>query len=124
MNSKPLPDNIDQLIDQALSAAPEFDIPASFADRVVARIERQIAWRQLLLDFGLKVLVVVGVLVVLGGTLFWANMDKSLQSIEWLSFFTRNLVPIGEVVLATFFTFFVDQVVLKYFMHRRSSVQL
>ena len=124
MNSKPLPDNIDQLIDQALSAAPEFDIPASFADRVVARIECQIAWHQLLLDFGLKVLVVIGVLVVLGGTLFWANMDKSLQSIEWLSFFTRNLVPIGEVVLATFFTFFVDQVVLKYFMHRRSSVQL
>ncbi|HUW07912.1 MAG TPA: hypothetical protein VMW01_16860 [Williamwhitmania sp.] len=124
MNSKSLPDNLDQLIDQALSAAPEFDIPASFADRVVARIERQIAWRQLLLDFGLKVLVVVGVLIVLGGTLFWANMDKSLQSIEWLSFFTHNLVPIGEVVLATFFTFFVDQVVLKYFMHRRSSIQL
>jgi len=119
MNSKSLPDNFDQLIDQALSADPEFDIPALFAEKVVTRLERQLAWRQVLLDFGLKVLVVIGVLAVLCGTLYWANADKSLQNIEWFSFFIHNLVPISEAVMATFFTFFVDQVVLRYFMNRR-----
>ena len=114
------PDKIDHIIDDALSTPPELSMPDTFTERFMQRLEKRIALRNVLFDFGLKVMVLVGVVLILAVVFFIINWDKKLENIVLVNFLLENIVPISMVLIGVAFTFFIDQVLLRYFSRRHN----
>jgi len=108
-------ENLDQLIDKALSTPPEWEMPDTFTERFMQRLEKRIALRDILFDFGLKALILFGVIFVLAVVLYLTNWDKPLNEIVLVRSILENIVPISMFLVGVVFTFFIDQVLLRYF---------
>ncbi len=122
MEKHNFPIDIDQQIAHALSTPPAFEMPDTFTERFMQRLEKRIAIRDILFDFGLKALVLVGVLAVLAIVLYIVNWDKKAEEIVLVRFLLENIVPISMILIGVAFTFFIDQVLLRYFARKRNLV--
>ncbi|MDP4189094.1 MAG: hypothetical protein Q8907_08050 [Bacteroidota bacterium] len=118
MQSNNKPDDLDKWIDEAIRTAPDIDIPDSFCDKLVSKVEKRMAWQRLIVDFGMKVLLIIFALAILGLTLFFSFQSKSGSDKEIVAFLSHNCLLISEILLCLTFTFFVDQVVMK-FLNRK-----
>ncbi len=113
------PRNIDQEIDSALSTPPGFEMSNTFTERFMQRLEKRIAIRDIMFDFGLKTLVLTGALIVLAVVFYFLSWDKKAEEIALVRFLLENIIPISMVLIGVAFTFIIDQVLLRYFLRRR-----
>ena len=120
MEKHNFPIDIDQQIAHALSTPPAFEMPDTFTERFMQRLEKRIALRSILVDFGLKVLVLVGVLLVFAAVSYVINWGKKPEEIMPVNFLLENIVPVSMVLVGVAFTFFIDQVLLRYFLRRHN----
>lgn len=114
MQSNNKPDDLDKWIDEAIRTAPDIDIPDSFCDKVVSKVERRLAWQRLIVDFGMKVMLVIFALAILGLTLFFSSQSNGGSNKEIIAFLSHHGLLISELLLCLAFTFFIDQVVMKF----------
>jgi hypothetical protein len=116
MEMKDFKENIDNLIDDSLRQPPDFIIPASFTDDLVKKIEKHLAWKELLSEFGIKAgLVVAALLIMVICLIFPAKNDP----VPWLEWIARNRFIVSGLIGVVMFTVLFDQILLK-FMFRRN----
>ena len=114
---KDLKESIDSMIDDSLRQPPDFDIPASFTDDLVKKLEKQLAWKELLSEFGLKAgLVLAALLIMVGCLIFPAKNDP----IPWIDWIARNRFMVTGLIGVVMFTLLFDQILLK-FMFRKTG---
>jgi hypothetical protein len=106
---------LDDLMDEAFSSFPALNMPDGFTDRLIRRVERKLIWQTLLTEFGLKVGIIAGTLAVLVAAFFLlsGNGKPALYHI-----ILSNWQFVAALVIAVFFTFLFDQVLLKYLFSR------
>lgn len=112
---KDLKDNLDGRIDDALRQPPDFIIPVSFTGNLVKRLEKQLAWKELLSEFGIKIALVAGALIVLLICLIFPAKNDPLPWIDWIA---RNRFTVAGLIGVGMFTVIIDQFLLK-FMFRK-----
>lgn len=118
MEKKELRDELDPIIDDILRVPPDLMIPDSFTDDLVKKLERQIYWRELLSEFGIKIALAAGALIILMICLiFPARYDPR----PWIDWILRNGLWISGLVGIVIFTILFDQILLKYMLrtHKR-----
>ncbi len=110
-------EDIDSMIDDSLRQPPDFIIPASFTDKLVKKLEKQLAWKDLLSEFGIKTgLVVAALVVMLICLIFPAKNDP----VPWLDWIARNRFIVTGLIGVLMFTILFDQILLK-FMFRKTG---
>lgn len=108
-------DKLDGMLEDALHRPPDFFIPDSFTDDLVKRLEKQLAWKELLSEFGLKTALVLGALVVLLVCLIFPAKNDPMPWIAWIA---QNRIMVAGIISILLFTFVFDQLFLKYLFGR------
>jgi len=115
---KELFDPMDKLIQEALQTPPEFTIPPSFTDKLVAKVGKRIVFNEIFMEFSLKIGLVLGALAIL--VLFLLFPFPTRETTSPVFDFIGNYWQIASsVVIVIFFTYFFDQVFMR-FIFRRS----
>lgn len=111
------PDNdLGLIMEEAFQTFPEIDLPPSFTDDLVKQLEKRLTWQMLLTEFGLKIALVAGaLLVVIAGLLFPFKNEE----VTFVNFLARNWQIAASIGAIFFFTFLFDQVILRYLIHRK-----
>jgi len=107
---------IEAMITEALRAEPDFSLSSSFTDKMVIKIQRHMAWKELFTEFALKIGLIAGTLIVLAICLIFPAPKEGNPVIQILA---NNLPVISIVCFLILFTYFVDQVLLKYFFRKK-----
>jgi hypothetical protein len=108
-------DELDALIDGALREEPGRAVPAGFTDLFIRRVKKRMMWHELLTDFSFKMALVLGVLALFTGIYFLVIPRDSNMILSYLSRSWQAVIAVSVVLV---FTFFTDQVFLKYFFRR------
>ena len=108
-------ERLDGMLDDALHQPPGYFIPDSFTDELVKKLEKHLAWKELLSEFGLKAGLVILALVVMAVALIFPAKTNPAPFIQWLAL---NRFMVAGVVGVALFTFVFDQLILKYFFKR------
>ncbi len=108
---------LDRLIQEALKEKPEWELSRTFTDTLLEKVEKRLWWREVIQAFAMKTAIVVGTLVILLIILILPSRDTSNPFLTLLLDNWQLVTGIGLLVL---FTFFSDQVLLKYFNFRVS----
>jgi hypothetical protein len=103
------------ILDDAFHSFPDINLPDSFTDELVKRIEARLTWKLLLTEFGLKIALVILTLGVFAAWLLFPF--KTLEG-PFLNFLLSHWQIIMALTGIFFFTFLFDQVVLRYLFHR------
>lgn len=106
------------ILDEALQEFPEIHLPPAFTDRLIRKIETRLAWRDLLAEFGLKLGLVIGALAILAIVLL---IPGKKQEVSALAFVVRNWFLVAAIACIFLFTFFFDQVFLRFLFRRNKS---
>ncbi len=109
-------DRLDNFILEALAQQPDEAMPPDFSSLVVSRWERKMALKELLTEFGMKTALVVGSLAVLAGFLFLPLKDAFPSYLRLAADHWQIIVGAVLIVLVTFF---IDQVLLRFFSGSR-----
>jgi hypothetical protein len=117
MEIKELNSELDGMIAKALQEPPDYNIPDSFTDELVKKLEKQLAWKELLSEFGLKSGLVLASLLIMTICLVFPAKNDPAPLIQWI---TRNRFIVSGLIGVGLFTFIFDQVVLKY-MFKKSG---
>ncbi|MEI8005135.1 MAG: hypothetical protein WCI48_02940 [Bacteroidota bacterium] len=117
MEMKEFKEDIDSMIADSLRQPPDFIIPASFTENLVKKLEKQLAWKELLSEFGLKAgLVLAALIVMLICLVFPAKNDP----VPWLDWIAKNRFIVTGLIGVVMFTVLFDQILLK-FMFRKTG---
>ncbi len=108
-------ERLDGMLDDALHQPPGYFIPDSFTDDLVKKLEKHLAWKELLSEFGLKAGLVILALVVMAVALIFPAKTNPAPFIQWLAL---NRFMVAGFVGVALFTFVFDQLILKYFFKR------
>ena len=114
---KELNSELDGMIGKALHEPPDYVIPDSFTDELVKKLEKQLAWKELLSEFGLKAGLVLGSLIIMTICLVFPAKNDPAPFIQWIA---GNRFIVSGIIGVGLFTFIFDQVVLKY-MFKKSG---
>lgn len=106
---------LDRLIREALKEKPEWELSLTFTDTLLEKVEKRLWWREVIQAFAMKTAIVVGTLAILLVILILPSRDTSNPFLTLLLDNWQLVTGIGLLVL---FTFFSDQVLLKYFNFR------
>ena len=71
-----LDSKLDGMIDKALREPPDYIIPDSFTEELVRKLEKQLAWKELLSEFGLKSGLVLASLGIMTICLIYPSMGS------------------------------------------------
>lgn len=105
------------MIDEAIKQPPVHMIPDSFTNDLVKRLEKHLAWKELISEFGMKLgIVALSVIILLLFLIFPARNDPA----PWIDWILKHSSGVALVAGVLFFTFIFDQVFLK-FMVRKSK---
>jgi hypothetical protein len=118
MNKMENHDQLKAIIDEVLQEFPESQLPPSFTDALMRKLENRLYWREVLAEFGLKIGLVVGALATLSGVLFFPRKNNDISIFTYL---LHNWQIIGTVAIVLFFTFFFDQVFLRFLFRKNRS---
>lgn len=110
--------NIEILIGKSLNDSAYPDISTSFTDRLMVKIEQQLAWKNIMTEFFWKAAIVLILLLFAAGILFIPQFKDFLIMVV-------NMTPswqmiVYPVILVTF-TIVFDQVFLKYLFFRKKQ---
>lgn len=107
---------LDKLILEALEQQPDEAMSPDFSSLVVSRWERKVALGELLTEFGMKTALVIASLAVLTGFLFLALKDAFPTYLRLAADHWQMILGSTFIILITFF---IDQVLLRYFSDTR-----
>ena len=119
MNKTEKHDELKAILDETLQEFPDIRLPDSFTDILIKKLEKRLAWQELLAEFGLKTGLVIGALAVLGAVLFFPVKSSGLPVFTSLAANWQIMAVLAVILL---FTFFFDQVFLR-FLFRRNRFQ-
>ena len=108
-------DELTDIIEKSLGAAPEFRLRADFAQRVSSSVVRQEQWKSDLQEYFYLTAIVVGLIALLTGVYYLVDKDLLLRT---LNFFVTNWVPVVSVVFTLNFILFADKVLLRLMFSR------
>jgi len=117
MEMKEFNEKTDYLIYDALRQPPDFIIPDAFTSRLVKKLEKQLAWKELLSEFGLKAGLVMAALIIMVICLIFPAKSDPLPWINWIA---RNRFMVTGLMGVGIFIALFDQILLK-FMFRRTG---
>jgi hypothetical protein len=106
------------ILDETLQEFPEIQLPPAFTDRLMNRIERRLAWREILAEFGMKIGLVTGALVILCAVLMFPVNKDNLPLFSYLGTHWQFLAALTGIFL---FTFFFDQVFLRLLFRKNKA---
>lgn len=111
-------DELDRLIDDALHSEPSVKIPDNFTDRFISRVQQRVLWREVISEFSVKITVVAASLLVFAAIFYFVAVEDSGRVISFLS---ERWMAITSISIVLVFTFFADQVFLRYFLKKRQE---
>ena len=104
---------VEGLVKKTLSNAPVPKIPDSFTDKLMARIERRVAAKQVLGEFLLKAAISVLLIAFASGVVFIPAFGDFLDTITGLA---EHRVAILYITIIIAFTLLFDQVILRFML--------
>jgi len=105
-------DELDRLIQEALKEKPGWELSLTFTDTLLEKVEKRLWWREVIQAFAMKTAIVVGTLAIILIILILPSRDTSNP---FLTLLLDNWQLVTGICLLILFTFFYDQVLLKYF---------
>ena len=108
---------LDRLIQEALKETPEYELSLTFTDTLLEKVEKRLWWQEVIQAFAMKTAIVVGTLAIIFVILILPSRDTSNP---FLTLLLDNWQLVTGICLLVLFTFFSDQVLLKYFNFRVS----
>jgi len=118
MEMKEFNENLDGLIDDALRQPPDFIIPDTFTSLLVKKLEKQLAWKELLSEFGLKAGLVIAALIIMVTCLVFPAKTDPLPWINWIA---RNRFMVTGLIGVGIFIVLFDQILLKFLFRRTGN---
>ena len=109
---------LDDLITEALKEKPERELSLSFTDTLLEKVERRLRWQELLQAFAVKTAIVAGTFIIILVSLLFLSRASENSFLILLKSNWQIITGTGILVL---FTFFADQVILKYYTKNRES---
>ena len=106
---------LDRLIQEAMKEQPEYELSLSFTDTLLEKVEKRLWWQEVLQAFAMKTAIVVGTLFIIFVILVLPSQDTSNP---FLTLLLDNWKLVTGICVLILFTFFSDQVLLKYFNFR------
>lgn len=107
---------IDDLINEALRTEPDYFLSSSFTDKLVIKVRRNLIWKELVTEFALKIGLIIIALIILTVCLIFPSTKEGNPVILYIM---NNLHFAGIIGFLVLFTFFIDQVILKYFFRKK-----
>lgn len=109
MNNDKPGDGLNHLIDEALHEFPDLPFRDDFTEKLLTRLQKKLEWQELILNFSLKIILVLGTLGILTGILYLTYRPQDLPLVANL---TGAWKPVVTVASLLFFTFLFDQILL------------
>jgi len=109
---------LEALITEALKENPERELSISFTDTLLRKVEKRLTWRELIHEFAMKTGIVAVSLIILAVCLIFPNRDSTNPIIQMI---VDNWQIVSGAVFLILFTFFSDQVLLKFYTRERIS---
>lgn len=107
---------IEALINEALRTEPGYSLSSSFTDKLVIKVQRDLLWKELVTEFVLKIGLIILALIILAVCLIFPSMKEGSPVVMYIM---NNLQFVGIISFLIVFTFFIDQVLLKYFFRKK-----
>jgi hypothetical protein len=111
-------ERIELLISEALGTEPSFQLSPDFTDRLVKKLERHLAWKEIFSEFAAKIGIVTGILIILLICLFLPFLKEGNP---FLIFLAQNRPLVLSAGLVALFIFFADQVLLRYLFRKHTA---
>lgn len=108
-------DKLDRIIDDSLRQSPDHFLSDTFTDDLVKRLEKQLLWKELLSEFGMKLALTAGALAILLVCLIFPARNDPRPWIDWIA--QNRVVVAGLIGIGMFFILF-DQILLKFLFRR------
>jgi hypothetical protein len=118
MNKMDKRDELKSILDEALQEFPDIQLPPAFTDMLLSKLKNRLAWRELFAEFGLKLGLVIGALAILAAVLFFPDKDSEVSIFNYLVQNWQIMTALAAIFL---FTFFFDQVFLRFLFRRNRS---
>jgi len=112
--------DIDKLLDEALKSEPQFNLSDDFANVVAEKMSRKFDWEQYLMEFLIYFAAIVGLAVVPVAIQF---IFFGAQWQDWLQYIVANISVVTGIAFLIVFILFADRVLLRYFLHKTSTVR-
>jgi len=106
------------MISEALKAEPDLSLSSTFTDKLVGKVKRYLVWKELFTEFAMKIGLVAGTFIVLGICLIFRSPIEINPVILFLFKNKQIIIVLGILIL---FTYFIDQVLLRYFFRKKIS---
>lgn len=103
---------LEALITEALKEKPERELSLTFTDTLLRRVQKQLTWRELIREFAMKTGIVAGSLIILAICLIFPLKESTNP---FLLMVVHNWQFVTGIALLILFTFFSDQVLLKFY---------
>ena len=118
MNNRITRDELNTILDEELQEFPGLELPVAFTDRLISRLEKRLAWRELFFEFALKTVLVAGALGTLAGVLLFSSSGSKSPVVALL----ENNWQVAAILTAiSFSTFVFDQLFLRMLFRRKSG---
>lgn len=108
------------LIDEALHEFSDPPFRDDFTETLLTRLQKKLAWQELILNFSLKIILVLGTLGILTGILYLTYRPQDLPLVANL---TGAWKPVVTVASLLFFTFLFDQILLPTLFRKKKSAE-
>ena len=112
-------EDIENSIVKSFRAEPNYHLPADFARRVTFAVERQVQWKNDLLEY-LYLSIIVAALVSISIGLYY-YIDKTMV-MKFYSFISGNVIQVVSVILILNFILFADKVLLPFLFNRWNRI--
>lgn len=105
------------LIEEALKEKPERELSLTFTDTLLEKMARRLTWRELMREFAVKTAIVAAALIILVICLIFPARESTNPFLLLILDHWELVSGAGFLIL---FTFFSDQVLLKFYSRERS----
>lgn len=109
MNNDKPGDGLNHLIDEALHEFSDPPFRDDFTETLLTRLQKKLEWQELILNFSLKIILVLGTLGILTGILYLTYRPQDLPLVANLTGAWKLVVTVASLL---FFTFLFDQILL------------
>ncbi len=107
---------LEALITEALKKQPERELSLSFTDTLLRKVERRLTWRELIQEFAMKTGITAAALIILTVCLIFPARESINPFLLMVLDNWKLVTGVGFLLL---FTFFSDQVLLKFYTKQR-----
>lgn len=107
---------LEVLIMEALKENPDRELSLTFTDTLLQKVEKRLTWRELIREFAVKTGIAAAALIILATCLFLPVRESTNPFLVMVFDNWQLIAGVGFLIL---FTFFSDQVLLKFYTRQR-----